>query len=156
MQNPLEYNTQRELYGILVSRLDLDPAGLESSFLPADDVNFAVFAVEFWRIARILLHSRGSFVDSRSCLVVPGCCESCGSRCTHSRPGRNARNLLGSRSIPFAGWSREDSSSRADCTKSASLAVIVGKWREICSVREQFLLFVCKRLTKTTVSFKSE
>ena len=51
MQNPLEYNTQRELYGIRVSRLDLDPAGLESSFLPADDVNFAVFAVEFWRIA---------------------------------------------------------------------------------------------------------
>ena len=47
MQNPLEYNTQRELYGIRVSRLDLDPAGLESSFLPADDVNFAVFTVEF-------------------------------------------------------------------------------------------------------------
>ena len=70
MQNPLEYNTQRELYGIRVSRLDLDLAGLESSFLPADDVSFAVFAVEFWRIARNLLHSRGSFVDSRSCLVV--------------------------------------------------------------------------------------
>ena len=70
MQNPLEYNTQRELYGIRVSRLDLDPTGLESSFLPADDVNFAVFAVEFWRMARNLLHSRGSFVDSRSCLVV--------------------------------------------------------------------------------------
>ena len=103
MQNPLEYNTQRELYGIRVSRLDLDPAGLESSFLPADDANFAVFAVEFWRIAQNLLHLRGSFVDSRSCLVVPGCCESCGSRCTCSRPGRNARNLLGSRSIPFAG-----------------------------------------------------
>ena len=60
MQNPLEYNTQRELYGIHVSRLDLDPAGLESSFLPADDVNFAVFAVEFWQIAQNLLHSRGS------------------------------------------------------------------------------------------------
>ena len=153
MQNPLEYNTQRELYGIRVSRLDLDPAGLESSFLPADDVNFAVFAVEFWQIARNLLHSRGSFVDSRSCLVVPGCCE---SRCTRPRPGRNARNLLGSRSIPFASWSREDSSSCVDCTKSASLAVIVGEWHEICSVREQFFLFVCKRLTKTTVSFKSE
>ena len=68
MQNPLEYNTQRELYGIRVSRLNLDPAGLESSFLPADDVNFAVFAVEFWRIARNLLHLHGSFVDSRSCL----------------------------------------------------------------------------------------
>ena len=26
MQNPLEYNTQCELYGIRVSRLDLDPA----------------------------------------------------------------------------------------------------------------------------------
>ena len=154
MQNPLEYNTQRELYGIRVSRLDLDPAGLESSFLPADDVNFAVFAVEFWRIARNLLHSRGSFVDSRSCLVVPGCCESRKFRCTCARPGRNVRNLLGSRSIPFAGWSREDSSSCADCTKSASLAVIAGEWCEICSVREQFLLLVCKRLTKTTVSLK--
>ena len=94
MQNPLDYNTQCELYGIRVSRLDLDPTGLESSFLPADDVNFAVFAVEFWRMVRNLLHSCGSFVDSRSCLVVPGCCESCRSRCTHSRPGRNARNLL--------------------------------------------------------------
>ena len=48
MQNPLEYNTQRELYGIHVSRLDLDRLILELSFLPADDVNFAVFAVEFW------------------------------------------------------------------------------------------------------------
>ena len=56
MQNPLDYNTQRKLYGIRVSRLDLDPTGLESSFLPADDVNFAVFAVEFWRMARNLLH----------------------------------------------------------------------------------------------------
>ena len=25
-QNPLEYNTQRELHGIRISRLDLDPA----------------------------------------------------------------------------------------------------------------------------------
>ena len=51
MQNPLEYNTQRKLYGIRVSRLDLDPAGLESSPPPADDVNFAVFTGEFgeWR-----------------------------------------------------------------------------------------------------------
>ena len=40
--------------------------------------------------------------------------------------------------------------------KSASLTVIVGEWREICSVHKQFLLFVCKRLTKTIVSFKSE
>ena len=48
MQNPLEYNTQRELYGIRVSRLDLDPTGLELSFLPGDDVNLVVFAVEFW------------------------------------------------------------------------------------------------------------
>ena len=56
MQNPLEYNTQRELYGIRVSRLDLDPAGLESSFLPADDVNFTVFAGEFgeWRYIRYI------------------------------------------------------------------------------------------------------
>ena len=100
------------------------------------------------------LYSRGSFVDSRSCLVIPGCRESCRSRCTHSRPGQNVRNLLGSRSIPFVVWSREDSSSCADCTKSASLAGIVGEWREICSVREKFLLFVCKRLTKTTVRLK--
>ena len=54
MQNPLEYNTQRELYGIRISRLDIDPTGLESSFLPADDVNFAVFTVEFWRMAQNL------------------------------------------------------------------------------------------------------
>ena len=105
-------------------------------------------------MVRNSLYSRGSFVDSRSCLVIPGCRESCRSRCTRSRPGRNARNLLGSRSIPFVVWSREDSSSCADCTKSASLAGIVGEWREICSVREQFLLFVCKRLTKTTLSLK--
>ena len=32
MQNPLEYNTQRELYGIRVSRLDLDPAGWNRLF----------------------------------------------------------------------------------------------------------------------------
>ena len=105
-------------------------------------------------MVRNSLYSRGSFIDSRSCLVIPGCHESCRSRCTRSRPGRNARNLLGSRSIPFVVWSREDSSSCADCTKSASLAGIIGQWREICSVREQFLLFVCKRLTKTTVSLK--
>ena len=42
----------------------------------------------------------------------------------------------------------------ADCTKSASLADVVGEWREICSVRKQFPLFVYKRLTKTTVSLK--
>ena len=42
----------------------------------------------------------------------------------------------------------------ADCTKSALLADVVGEWREICSVREQFPLFVYKRLTKTTVSLK--
>ena len=105
-------------------------------------------------MVRNSLYSRGSFVDSRSCLVIPGCCESCRSRCTRSRPGRNARNLLGSRSISFVVWSREDSSSCVDCTKSASLAGIIGEWREICSVREQFLLFVCKRLTKTTVSLR--
>ena len=42
----------------------------------------------------------------------------------------------------------------ADCTKFASLADVVGKWHEICSVREQFPFFVYKRLTKTTVSLK--
>ena len=100
------------------------------------------------------LYSRGSFVDSRSCLVIPGCRESCRSRCTRSKLGQNAWNLLGSRSISFVVRSREDSSSCADCTKSASLAGIVGEWHEICSVREQFLLFVCKRLTETIVSLK--
>ena len=40
----------------------------------------------------------------------------------------------------------------ADCTKFASLMGVVGEWHEICSVREQFPLFVYKRLTKTTVS----
>ena len=105
-------------------------------------------------MVRNSLYSRGSFVDSRSCLVIPGCRESCRSHCTRSRPGRNAQNLLGSRSIPFVVRSREDSSSCADCMKSASLAGIIGKWHEICSVREQFLLFVCKRLTETIVSLK--
>ena len=38
------------------------------------------------------------------------------------------------------------------CTKSASRVDVVGEWHEICSVREQFPLFVYKRLTKTTVS----
>ena len=42
----------------------------------------------------------------------------------------------------------------ADCTESVSLADVVGEWREICSVYEQFLVFVYKRLNKTTVEFK--
>ena len=41
-----------------------------------------------------------------------------------------------------------------DCMKSASLVDVVGEWHDICSVREQFPLFVYKRLTKTTVSLK--
>ena len=41
-----------------------------------------------------------------------------------------------------------------DCMKSALLMDVVGEWHEICSVREQFPLFVYKRLTKTTVSLK--
>ena len=52
-------------------------------------------------------------------------------------------SLLGPEKFPLFG---------ADCTKSASLADVVGEWREICSVRKQFPLFVYKRLTKTTVS----
>ena len=44
MKNPLEYNTQRKLHGIRVSRLDLDPADFEIVFPPADNDNFAVFA----------------------------------------------------------------------------------------------------------------
>ena len=42
----------------------------------------------------------------------------------------------------------------ADCMKSASLADVIGEWCEICSVHEQFPLFVYKRLTKTIVEFK--
>ena len=42
----------------------------------------------------------------------------------------------------------------ADCMKFASLLNVVGEWREICSVRKQFPLFVYKRLTKTIVSLK--
>ena len=38
--------------------------------------------------------------------------------------------------------------------KSASLVDVVGEWHEICSVHEQFSLFVYKRLTKTTVSLQ--
>ena len=52
-------------------------------------------------------------------------------------------SLPGPEKVPLCG---------ADCTKFASLADVVGKWREICSVREQFPLFVYKRLDKTTVS----
>ena len=106
------------------------------------------------RMAWNSLYSRDSLAGSRSCLVALGYGESRKFRCTRSRPGRNVRNLLGSRSISLVVWSREDSSSCADCTKSASLADVVGEWLEICSVREQFLLFVWKRLTKTTVSLK--
>ena len=56
--------------------------------------------------------------------------------------------------LRFTAWSRESSFFGADCTKSASLADVVGEWHKICSVRKQFPLFVYKRLTKTTVSFK--
>ena len=35
----------------------------------------------------------------------------------------------------------------ADCMKSASLADVVGEWREICSVHEQFVPFVCLQKT---------
>ena len=64
---------------------------------------------------------------------------------------QNSRDLL---FLRITAWSRESSSFGADCTKSASLMDVVGEWREICSVHEQFPLFVYKRLTKTTVSLK--
>ena len=64
------------------------------------------------------------------------------------------RNSRDSRYPRFTAWSRESSSFGADCMKSASLADVVGEWHKICSVREQFPLFVYKRLTKTTVEFK--
>ena len=55
---------------------------------------------------------------------------------------RITRNLRDLRFPRFAAWSRENSSFRADCTKSASLTDTIGKWCEICSVREQFVPFV--------------
>ena len=69
-------------------------------------------------------------------------------------PKRITRNSRDSLFLRFTAWSRESSFIGADCTKSASLMDVVGEWCEICSVREQFLLFVYKRLTKTTVEFK--
>ena len=69
-------------------------------------------------------------------------------------PKQITRNSRDSQFLRLTAWSRESSSFGADCTKSASLADVVGEWREFCSVREQFPLFVYKRLTKTTVSLK--
>ena len=69
-------------------------------------------------------------------------------------PKRITRNSCDSLFLRFTAWSRESSSFGADCMKSASLADVVGEWCEICSVREQFPLFVYKRLTKTIVEFK--
>ena len=64
------------------------------------------------------------------------------------------RNSRDSQFPRFTAWSRESSSFGVDCLESPSLVDVVGKWHEICSVREQFLLFVYKRLTKTAVEFK--
>ena len=69
-------------------------------------------------------------------------------------PKRITRNSRDSRFLRFTAWSRESSSFDANCMKSASLVDVVGEWRKICSVHEQFPLFVYKRLTKTTVGFK--
>ena len=69
-------------------------------------------------------------------------------------PKRITQNSRDSRFPQFTAWSRESSSFGADCTKTPSLADVVGEWCEICSVREQFPLFAYKRLTKTTVEFK--
>ena len=58
----------------------------------------------------------------------------------------------------FTAWFRENSSSHVDCTKLASFADPVGKWHEICSVREQFifLLWLQETNSKQTVEFKNE
>ena len=69
-------------------------------------------------------------------------------------PKRITRNSRDSRFPRFTAWSRQSSSFGADCTKSPSLVDVVSEWCKICSVHEQFLLFVYKRLTKTTVEFK--
>ena len=55
-QNPLEYNTQRELHGICISRLDLDPADFGIVSPPADNDNFAVFVGKLreWREIRYM------------------------------------------------------------------------------------------------------
>ena len=72
------------------------------------------------------------------------------------RTMRNSRDLWFPR---FTAWSRESFSFGADCMKSASLTDVVGEWHKICSVREQFVPFVCLQKTnykKKTVEFKNE
>ena len=80
-------------------------------------------------------------------------CELCGIRVVILDPKQITQNSRDSWFLRLTAWSRESSSFGADCTKSASLTDVVGEWHEICSVRKQFLLFVYKRLTKTTVEF---
>ena len=55
-------------------------------------------------------------------------------------------------------WLREDSSFCVDCTKLASFADPVGKWRKICSVTSNLflLLWLQKTNSRQTVEFKIE
>ena len=55
-KNPLEYNTQRELHGIRVSRLDLDPA----------DFGNRLF---LQRITTILLYSRVIYANGAKFVI---------------------------------------------------------------------------------------
>ena len=80
-------------------------------------------------------------------------CELCGIHVVILDPKQITQNSRDLRFLRFTAWSRESSSFGVDCMKSASLTDVVGEWREICSVCEQFPLFVYKRLTKTTVKF---
>ena len=102
---------------------------MESSFPPADNDNFAVFAGKLreWREIRYIrvvpsltlgLVWLFLVVANRADLAVL------------AQDLGEMRGICWVRGqIPFVVWSREDSSSCADCTKSASLAGIVGEWR---------------------------
>ena len=62
-------------------------------------------------------------------------------------PKRITQNSRDSWFPRFTAWSRESSSFGVDRPKSASLADVVSEWHKICSVREQFVPFVCLQKT---------
>ena len=66
-------------------------------------------------------------------------CELCGICVVILDPKQITRNSCDSLFLRFTALSRESSFFGADCMKSASLADVVGEWREICSVREHML-----------------
>ena len=127
---------------------------MESSFPPANNDNFAVFAgnlgewCEIRYIRMVPLLTLGLVwlflvVTNRADLAVlaqdlgemRGICWVRGQFLLLSDPGKTPLPVRIARNLRHS-W------------------VSLAKWREICSVREQFLLFVCKRLTETTVSLK--